>query len=89
MTRPNELTQRCANVPSEDVGQAALGIIGSVEHLKPEVQIMALAVSFLFLSQHLKTEPADIYTYVSNLINRRWNNVPEIRAVKDYITYEV
>lgn len=76
------------NADAEQVALAGVGILDRMQNYPQHIQPLALAAAFLVLSEHLRIPAQELFTVTKNMMTEE-QNVPEFKAVKDYIKYEI
>jgi hypothetical protein len=74
--------------PSQ-VAQASMACLDRMQMFRPGVQILASGVTFLEVCMRFGVAPQEALVYVNNLIRSQDGNLPEFRALRDYIKHEL
>ena len=80
---------KLTNADPKHVAQSTFSVIDKLQNMPQHLQAMALASSFLILSDVFKLEAQDIFTLTKNLMNSKEGLRPEFVAVRDYIKHEL
>ena len=77
------------NVGVDRVAGATMGVIDRVQSLSPDLQVAALAASFLMICERYDIPAQDVFTVVNNIMNHAEGRRPEFAAVRQYMEEEL
>jgi hypothetical protein len=77
------------NADAKRVATASVSVLDRLQNFQSHEQVMASAVVFLTLCEHLKVKAQDVFTTTKNLMNEKHRLRHEFAAVRDYVKYEI
>jgi hypothetical protein len=82
-------TDRMFNVNAKDAAMAGMAVITKLQDYIPEVQVLALALTFREVCESVGLHAGTALTAAGRISEMESQTSPELRALADYIKNEV
>lgn len=78
------------HVNPTDVGHATMALADRLQDIPREVGLVGIAALFLFVCEHLRAQPQDVFTVTKNMLAESLDGVnPELTAARLYVENEI